>query len=428
MRKTVKLSTAVAIAIMLVATMVVLLDANFLATKGTFTKSNTSTTSGQPGPVTMIQSGLAASAHLAGSQTQQQLLSNQSYWVYGGSAATHSSSYSISLATSQLLIGIAAPTEGQWVGYYAVSPPTNATLAHAVLTVPTSSNPIHYSVGLYVQSTNQILNYVACLGVSTPQGTLWEVVHNHATNTTNGAAIPLWGMITSKQASPGDCTIVTNGINYLKVYLNHVVVYESSALQLGMQAPYNFYLESESSSAGPLLFGGYQNFYATSGEDVEVTNVPSNALSAAIVDATGKVYATAPVISGIATLVVGQYTFPQLAYVRLYSSLSNQSSSNLIASTQHAVSIYGGDIFVFGSSPNPTNTSKLRVNAVDANGNNLTGISIVLTKDRQTIATGFVPVAFTLNDSQSYSLRAADFGAYTFDHWNDGSTLRTRVL
>src|SRR5579863_9547133 len=74
-----------------------------LGHEGTFTKSNTSTTSGQPGPVTMIQSGLAASAHLAGSQTQQQLLSNQSYWVYGGSAATHSSSYSISLATSQLL-------------------------------------------------------------------------------------------------------------------------------------------------------------------------------------------------------------------------------------------------------------------------------------------------------------------------------------
>jgi hypothetical protein len=110
MRKAVKLTTAVAISIMLIATMVVLLDANFLATRGTGTKSTTSTTSGQPGLIVMTQSGLAASAHLAGSQTQQQLLSNQSYWVYGGSAGTHSSSYSISMATNQLLIGIAAPT------------------------------------------------------------------------------------------------------------------------------------------------------------------------------------------------------------------------------------------------------------------------------------------------------------------------------
>jgi hypothetical protein len=428
MRNAVKLTTAVAISIMLIATVVVLLDANFLAMRGTGTNSTTSATPGQPGLISMMQSGLAASAHLAGSQTQQQLLSDQSYWVYGGSAGTHGSTYSISTATNQLLIGIAASTEGQWVGYYAVSPSINATLAHAVLTVPSSSNPIHYSVGLYVQSTNQILNYVACLGVPTAQGTLWEVVHNHATNTTNGAVIPLWGVTNFKDSSPGDCTIITNGTNYLKVYLNHVVVYESSALQLGMQAPYNFYLESESSTTGTLLVGGYQNFYATNGENVKVTNAPSNALSAAIVDATGKVYATAPVVSGASTLVMGQYTFPQLAYVRLYSSASNQSSSNLIASTQHAVSIFGGDVFVFGSNPNPTHTSMLRVYAVDANGNNLTGISIALSKDRQTIASGFVPFTFTLNNSQSYSLKAADFGGYTFVHWNDGSTLRTRVL
>jgi hypothetical protein len=332
------------------------------------------------------------------------------------------------MTTDQLQIGVASPIAGQWVGYYAVSPPTNATLVHAVLTAPSNTVPGHYSVGLYVQATNQILNYVACLAATTPTATTWEVVHNHATNTTNGVAVPLWGISTTTQKLTQDCTIVTNGTNYLKVYLNHVVVYQSSTLQLGMQGPYNFYLETESSSTGALVYGGYQNFYATHGENVEITNAPSNALSAAIVNATGSVLATAPVVSGTATLTMGQYTFPQVAYVNLYSSESDISNSSLIASTRSPVRIYGGDVFAIGSNPAPSSTSMLTINAVDASGNNLTGLSVVLTQNRETIASGYMPAVFSLNNSQSYTIRAADYGTYTFDHWSDGSTLRTRTL
>jgi hypothetical protein len=421
---------------MLIATTVVILDANYLVTRNPGTTSSattsstttTSTVPTQPALITKSQSGLVASDPLSRSQTQQQLLSNQTYWVYGGSAGTQSSSYAISVAASQLQIGVASPTEGQWVGYYAVSPPTNATLAHAVLTSPSSSVPGHYSVGLYVQATNQILNYVGCLAATTPQGTTWEVVHDHATNTTNGVIVPLWGVSNAGQKLTQDCTIITNGTNYLKVYLNNVIVYQSSTLQLGMQGPYNFYLETETSSAGSTTYGGYQNFYATHGENVEITGAPSKALTAAIVDSTGKVYSTAPVVSGSATLAMGQYTYPLVAYVKLYSTVSDTSNSSVIASTQHPVSIYGGDVFAVGSGTSDSKQMTLRINAMDTNGNNLTGISAVLSQNRQTIASGYMPVVFSLNNSQSYSVRASDYGTYTFDHWSDGSTLRTRTL
>jgi hypothetical protein len=445
MKNSVKIATALIVSLLLVATVVVVLDTNLVVSKNPDTQTSTTTTSGsttrstttsatvsstfaaQPAVITKVQSGLVASDPLTVSQTQQELLSNKTYWAYGGTAAVQASYYGVSVDGNQLQIGVASPAEGQWVGYYAVSPPTNATLANAELTAPSSSLPGHYSVGLYVQATNQMLNYVGCVAVTTPQGTTWEVVHDQATDSTNGVIVPLWGLSNPAQKLTEDCTIITNGTNYLKVYLNHVVVYQSNTLQLAMQAPFNFYLESESSTTGGLIYGGYQNFYAAQSENVQITNAPSSAVSAAIVDAAGNVLATAPVTSGTAVFTMGQYVFPQVANVELYSSASD-AASTLIGSTPHAVSISGGDVFTYGPATNPSNTSMLSINAVDTTGNPLNGISAVLAQSRNTVASGYLPVSFSLTNAQSYSVTAADFGVYTFDHWSDGSTLRTLTL
>jgi hypothetical protein len=433
MKNSVRIVAVAVIALLLVSTIVVVFETNLLGTKNvgsTTTSSTGSTTSSasavqQLMPITKVQSGLVASDALVSPQTQQQLLSNQTYWAYGGTADVQSSYYSVAVTTNELEIGVTSPTQGQWLGYYAVSPPTNATLASALLTAPSNSVPGRYSVGLYVQSTNQILNYVGCVAATSPQGTEWEVVHDLATNSTNGSIVPLWGVSNSGQKLTQDCTIITNGTNYLKVYLNHVVVYQSSTLQLGMQAPYNFYLESESSTTGGLIYGGYQNFYAAQSEDVKIVNAPSNALTAAVVGSNGSVLATAPVTSGTANVVLGQYAFPQAASVRLYNSSTNISNSSLIASSPSHASVSGGDVFTFGSGTASSKSSTLSINAQDTSGNNLSGISAAITQNRATIASGYMPVAFPLNNSQSYSVTASDFGMYTFDHWSDGSTLRT---
>jgi len=59
------------------------------------------------------------------------------------------------------------------------------------------------------------------------------------------------------------------------------------------------------------------------------------------VDPTGTVLASSPVDStGTATLNVGEFHFPLVAYVKIYDSLGNQ-----LVSTSSPVNIFGGDVY-----------------------------------------------------------------------------------
>jgi hypothetical protein len=62
------------------------------------------------------------------------------------------------------------------------------------------------------------------------------------------------------------------------------------------------------------------------------------------VDSTGNVLATSPVASGTATLPIGQYHMPLVAYVKVYDSNNIQ-----LASTSSPVNIFGGDTFKVNS-------------------------------------------------------------------------------
>src|SRR5207245_1254982 len=76
-----------------------------------------------------------------------------------------------------------------------------------------------------------------------------------------------------------------------------------------------------------------------------------------------------------------------------------------------------------------TITSKLTVTTQDMVGNAITGFSIILKQAGTTVATGFTPVSFTLNNTLQYTLTARGFGSYVFDHWLDtGSTVNPRTV
>src|ERR1700687_1517557 len=92
-----------------------------------------------PGSLVKVQSGLVASDPLNKFETQQQLQSNNSYWQYGGTAVQNSSYYTFFETANQLHIGVTASSSGAWTGYYAVTPPTNASLVHAILTTSNGS-------------------------------------------------------------------------------------------------------------------------------------------------------------------------------------------------------------------------------------------------------------------------------------------------
>jgi hypothetical protein len=296
--------------------------------------------------IDQTKSGLVMSDPLNNEiKTQQELQANPGYWTYGGDAPALNAPYEFFKDNQGLHIGVQAPANGTWAGYYAASPNTNAMLFHSVITTPVSTIPyLWYENGMYVQTSQPMINYVTCVSNTSAFGTVWSVAST--TGDANQATTfnILWTDTSPNQPLTRDCTIITNGNNYLKVYLDGVMVYSSNNLNLQMPAPFNTYLEPQSSYPGQLLDGIYKDYYVATGENIKVTNNPLLAATVKIVDPTGKVMANANVNSGTATLNIGQFHMPLVAYIKVYDTLGTQ-----IASTSSPVNLFGGDTYSVNS-------------------------------------------------------------------------------
>ena len=305
--------------------------------------------------ISLAKSGLAASDPLNNeTKTQQQLQSNPRYWTYGGDAPleTPPAPYDFYKDPQGLHIGVQSTgndTSGnpKWAGFYALAPGTNAALFHAVISTPLRSIPTQnnfYENSLYVQTSinvpNAQVNYVACGSNTSAYGTLWAVYS--ATGDVHGATSIAQLYLDSSPNQPltRDCTIITNGSNYLKVYIDGNMVYSSNTLKLLMQEPFNAFLEPQSSYAGQLLNGIYTDYYATSDENIQVTNNPILAATVDLVDSSNHIIASAPVNSGTAILNIGQFHMPLSANIKVYDSNNIE-----LASTSSPVNIFGGDVY-----------------------------------------------------------------------------------
>ena len=294
------------------------------------------------GAINKIQCGLYASDPLNNViMTQQQLQANQRYWIYGGDAPAENATYGYYEDSQGLHIGVQAPANGTYAGYYAVTPNTNAELFHAVLTSPVSTVPYgDFQNGLYVQTSQAPVNYVTCVAITNNQATVWAIVHTYGSPDGSLAFQTLWSDPSANQPLTRDCTIITNGHNYLKVYLDNILVYYSNTLALGMPAPFNAFLEPQSSYNGQELFGTYNDFYSVLSENAKIMNNPSNAATAEIVDSSGNILSSAPVLLGNATLEMGQFDLPQQANIKVLDS-----NNNILASTPVIETVYGGDVY-----------------------------------------------------------------------------------
>ncbi|HEU5488165.1 MAG TPA: hypothetical protein VFV16_05010, partial [Candidatus Nitrosotalea sp.] len=249
-----------------------------------------------------------------------------------------------------LHIGVQAPVDGSWAGVYAVTPNTNAMLFHTVVStplrvLPTLVQPQWYENGMYVQTAgSQNVNYITCTSATSQWGTTWGIISTIGNVNQANTFTTLYLDTSANQPLTRDCTIITNGSNYLKVYLDGVKVYENSTLNLQMPGPFNVFEEPQSSYVGQLLNGTYADYYATTSENVNVINAPLLAATVKLVDSTGRVLASSPVVSGTATLPVGQYHMPLAAYVKVYDSNNIQ-----LASTSSPVNIFGGDVYKVNS-------------------------------------------------------------------------------
>src|SRR5437867_4213704 len=292
--------------------------------------------------INQVKSGLVASDPLNNeTKTQQELQANQNYWHYGGDAIAFHAPYEFFKDTQGLHIGVQATPDGTYAGFYAVTPNTAAALFHAIITTPTRTISSNFSEnGLYIQTSTQNVNYVTCYSDTSQWGTVWAI----ASATGNQFGITnftlLWFDPSANQPLTRDCTIITNGNNYLKVYLDGVMVYSNSTLNLQMPGPFNAFLEPQTSYDGQMLYGIYKDYYSATDENVKVSNLPTNAATVSIVDSSGNILATAPITGSTSILDVGKYHLPLTANIKIYDSSSMQ-----IASTQNPIKIFGGDVY-----------------------------------------------------------------------------------
>ncbi len=300
--------------------------------------------------ISETQSGLVVSDSLINeTKSQQQLQANPGYWTYGGDAPLENASYTFSRDTQGLHIGAQAPSNGTWAGYYAVTPNTPAMVFHSVITTPDQSIPSNfnwYNNGMYVQNGPYNVSYVTCAANTGIIGTQWLVASSVGDSNQALSESILWASpMDMTEPRTGDCTIITNGSNFLEVILNDAIVFKSNTMNLQYTNPLVAFLEPQTNYASQMLSGSFTNFFAASGVNVKVTNNPALAAKVDIVvptsSSTGTVVASSPVdSSGTATLDIANLPMPLNAYIKVYDSNGIES-----ASTSSLVNIYGGDTY-----------------------------------------------------------------------------------
>jgi hypothetical protein len=291
------------------------------------------------GTITKTKSGLVASDPLTASSI------NTSYWFLYGDAVEQGAPYSYSEDQSGLHIGVQAAKSGQWGGFYAESPNSPANLYHAVLSVPFQTTPDHWwDTGLYVQTSSPKINYVTCAAVVSTAGITWTVVSTKGDSSQATEFNTLWTDTSVNQSYTRDCTIVTNGSNYLAVYLDNKLVYLSQSLDLQMPAPFNAYLEVQTSTASQELTGTYTDFYVTSKNTVKVSNAPAGSTVKIIDSSTNKILVKGTANSaGTVWLNIAKHHMPLSAYIKAYDP------SGMLVASSSVMSIWGGDTYSVSS-------------------------------------------------------------------------------
>jgi glucose/arabinose dehydrogenase/PKD repeat protein len=76
----------------------------------------------------------------------------------------------------------------------------------------------------------------------------------------------------------------------------------------------------------------------------------------------------------------------------------------------------------------PPSTYTLTVRSSDMSGNAISGYYTTISSGGTTVQTGYTPLSYVGEAGESYTVTIQDFGGATFDHWENGSTTRTRTL
>ncbi len=292
-----------------------------------------------------IQSGLVASDPLNNiTMTMEQLRNDTRYWAYEGSANNYEpdAPHDFFQNSTGRYIGTQAPAPGMYAGWFAVTPQTDAQLFHAVITTPVRTvEDSFFQNGLYVQTFDGRINYVTCVSITGKVGTTWHVIRTFGNFTQATQFETLWSDPSPNQTLTKDCTIITNGDNYLKVYLDGVNVYTNSTIDLQMPGPFLYFLEPQNAYAGSMIYGIYNDYYSAKGETIQVTNLPDSASKVQLVAPDNSIIGESPVdaLGKTAEIDIGMFHFPLSGSLRVVDS----GGADIVSTGSQQ--IYGGDIY-----------------------------------------------------------------------------------
>ena len=273
-------------------------------------------------------------------------------WYFYGSAFGHKAPITSYERPDGLLLGLKAANEGQWVSYYAMSPETDATVFHAIITTPYKliDGRGILQTGLYIQTSIRYghVNYVSCGSRVSASGVFWQAVQTFGNYTQATKYTTLWANKSSNQPLTRDCKIVTNGNNFLEIYVDNNLVYSNDKLNLQMPAPFNSYLELTTPSSDMMRYGLFNNYYSVHDVNLKLINAPVGGY-VKIIGKSNQLLASTPINdAGVADLNIIKHSFPLNGIIRVYDS-----TNKIVASTAKSVSIFGGD--VYGLTPSSSN-------------------------------------------------------------------------
>ena len=241
-----------------------------------------------------------------------------------------------------LNLGMKAEVEGKWGGMFATAINNNASLFHVNITTPYESVGNELNTGLKVATSHGPISYVSCTANSDPSGITWLVQHSKGDLQKATEFETLWTSNDSiNQPLSRECTIITNGDNYLKVYLDRALVFASDKLNLTMSRPFLVFLEVDTPSASQLWYGTFNDYYSTTSDKIKFINAPSYGL-VRLTDTQSDQTIEEEIVgaNGVADIDIGQYHFPLYAQIQLYDT-----KNDLVASTPSRVGIFGGDVY-----------------------------------------------------------------------------------
>ena len=124
------------------------------------------------------------------------------------------------------------------------------------------------------------------------------------------------------------------------------------------------------------------------------------------------------------TLNQEDYNIPDTAARYVKVTVNGNTMNDWASITEMDISGAGST-----STPPPAPTTyALTVKSADMAGSTITGYQTTINEGSTTVKTGFTTLTHSGNAGGTYSATVSDYGNMVFDHWENGSTSRTRTL